>query len=369
MRCSANSTENPRRGERCRPVRKPSTTPSVTTSSPPSFETSMGSSRSGRPWGVRAEDGCMQRSIVSGSRFRGNPGRRTAAASGPKDMTGARGLGRACPRLYSGVSYADDPDWHTACCQAADTPGAPGGFMLATLGWMLLASLPLQSPTTIRNHARSAATPAPAAGRITLWTDQEDPYVRGQSARVFLNVDEPSYVAVLRVDTDGRIRVLFPRDPWGDTYVGEDRTFEVSGARGGRSFTVDDFPGMGYLFAVASTSPLDFDDLTRGDYWDYRRIDGGRVQGDPYVALTDLAERIARDGEYDYDVVPYYVERHYDYPRFVCYDCHAYASYDQWNPYRTACTRFRLVIRDDPRYYPYRSGNGRNEIGRARCRE
>jgi hypothetical protein len=233
--------------------------------------------------------------------------------------------------------------------------------MLVTLGWMLLASLPLQSPITDRDHFHSGG-PTQAGGRVTLWTDQEDPYVRGEAARVYLSVDEPSYVAVLRVDTDGRIGVLFPRDPWGDDYVAQDRTFEVGGVRGGRSFTVDDFPGMGYLFAVASTSPLDFDDLTRGDYWDYRQIDGGRVRGDPYVALTDLAGRIARDGEYDYDVVPYYVGRHYDYPRFVCYDCHAYASYDQWNPYRTACTRFRVVIRDDPRYYPYRSGNGRNVV-------
>jgi hypothetical protein len=233
--------------------------------------------------------------------------------------------------------------------------------MLVALGWMLLASLPLRSPTTSRAQSHSAG-PTEAAGRVTLWTDQEDPYVRGQSARVFLSVDEPSYVAVLRVDTDGRIQVLFPRDPWGDSYVARDRTFEVSGVRGGGSFTVEDFPGMGYLFAVASSSPLDFDDLTRGDYWDYRRVDGGRIQGDPYVALTDLAERIARDGEYDYDVVPYDVGRHYDYPRFVCYDCHAYASFDQWNPYRTACTGFRVVIRDDPRYYPYRAGNGRNVV-------
>ena len=48
IRCSANSTENPRRGDRWRPARKPSTTPSVTTSTPPSFETSKGSSRSSR---------------------------------------------------------------------------------------------------------------------------------------------------------------------------------------------------------------------------------------------------------------------------------------------------------------------------------
>jgi hypothetical protein len=234
--------------------------------------------------------------------------------------------------------------------------------MLVTLGWMLLTSLPLQSPAKIRDLARSSVAPAPVAGRITLWTDQEEPYGRGQQARVFLSLDEPAYVAVLRVDTDGRIGVLFPRDVRGDTYVGDGRTFEVRGARGRHSFTVDEFPGMGYLFALASTSPLDFDDLTRGDDWDSRRLDGGRVRGDPYVALTALAERIAPEGRYDYDIVPYYVERHYDYPRFVCYDCHAYAGYDQWDPYRSACRRFRVVIRDDPQYYPYRSGNGRNVI-------
>jgi hypothetical protein len=234
--------------------------------------------------------------------------------------------------------------------------------MLVTVGWMLLTSLPLQSPATIRDRVPTSARPVPAAGRITLWTDQDEPYVRGQSAQVFLSVDQPAYVAVFRVDTDGRIRVLFPRDPRGDTYVADGRTFEVGASPGVRSFTVDEFPGVGYLFAVASTSPLDFDDLTRGDDWDSRRIDGGRIRGDPYVALTALAERIAPEREYDYDVVPYYVEHRYDYPRFVCYDCHAYAGYDEWDPYRTPCTRFRLAIRDDPRYYPYRSGNGRNVV-------
>ena len=79
------------------------------------------------------------------------------------------------------------------------------------------------------------------------------------------------------------------------------------------------------------------------------------------MRLTDLAARIAPDGDYDYDIAPYYVDRHYDYPRFVCYDCHAYASYNEWDPYRASCTRYRVVVRDDPRFYPYRYG-GRNVV-------
>ena len=229
--------------------------------------------------------------------------------------------------------------------------------MLVPLGWMLLAGLPLNRPTVLH-----LTRPPALRGRARhVWTDREEPYARGEGARVYLSVDEPSYVAVFRVDTDGRIRVLFPREPWGDTYVRDQREFEVTGERDGRSFIVDDDPGVGYLFAVASAEPLDFRDITRGDYWDYRLIDGGRIQGDPYVSLTDLAARIAPDGDYDYDISPYYVDHRYDYPRFVCYDCHAYASYSEWDPYRTPCTHYRVVVRDDPRYYPYRYG-GRNVV-------
>jgi hypothetical protein len=67
-----------------------------------------------------------------------------------------------------------------------------------------------------------------------------------------------------------------------------------------------------------------------------------------------MADRIAPAGEYDYDVAEYSVERHYDYPRFVCYDCHAYASWRYWDPYSAYCSRFRIVIYDDWYYYPYR---------------
>jgi hypothetical protein len=73
-----------------------------------------------------------------------------------------------------------------------------------------------------------------------VWTGKEDPYRRGEGARVFLGAERPAHLAVLRVDTDGRLSILFPREPWGDTFVREAREFEVTGSRGGRSFMVDD---------------------------------------------------------------------------------------------------------------------------------
>jgi len=201
--------------------------------------------------------------------------------------------------------------------------------------------------------------------RVEVWTNRGDgPFHTGEDARVFLRADRDAYVALFRVDTDGRVRVLFPRDPWDDGFVRAGREFEVEGGHGYDAFEIDDYPGVGYVFAVASAEQFDFDAITRGDHWDYRVIADGRVRGDPYVALTDLAERIVPPGydAWDYDITPYYVERHYDYPRFLCYDCHSYATFSYWNPYAYSCVRFRIVVFDDPYYYPYRYYGGRRVV-------
>jgi len=247
---------------------------------------------------------------------------------------------------------------------AANRPIAwsPEGPLYTTLGWVLLVGLPLSNPAINDTAVHAPARPPVAAGRVAVWSDRDDPYDRGDAARVYLSAPQAAHVAIFRVDTDGRIRVLFPREPWGDTWVRESSKLEVPGGRGGGTFVVDDDPGIGYLFAISSRRPFDFDDIALGDHWDYRAIDGGHITGDPYVALTNLARRITPGDDYDYDVSPYYVERRYDYPRFACYDCHAYAKYDEWDPYRRACARFRVVVYDDPRYYPYRLGRGRNVV-------
>lgn len=197
--------------------------------------------------------------------------------------------------------------------------------------------------------------------RVEVWTDRGDsPYTRGQGVRIHFRADRDAFVTILRVDTDGRVRVLFPRQPWEDNFARGGRDYEVEGGGDRDAFYVDDYPGVGYIFAVAAADPFVYDRIESGDHWDYRTIADGRVRGDPYVALTDLAERIVPDGygDWDYDIVPYYVQQHYDYPRFLCYDCHSYVSYPYWSPYDYTCVRFRIVVYDDPYYYPYRYYGG-----------
>jgi hypothetical protein len=230
--------------------------------------------------------------------------------------------------------------------------------MLATLLLNLLVGTPSLNPATpIRD-------PGFGRPRVEVWTNRgDDPYHTGQGARVFLRADRDAYVTIFRVDTDGRVRVLFPLEPWEDGFVRGGHQFEVQG-RDQDAFNIDDYPGVGYVFAVAATDPFDYDPIAIGDHWDYRAIADGRVRGDPYVALTDLAQRIvaSQDNDWDYDIVPYYVDQRYDYPRFLCYDCHSYASYRYWNPYSYSCVRFRIVVFDDPYYYPYRYYGGRRVV-------
>ena len=216
-------------------------------------------------------------------------------------------------------------------------------------------SVPAEPTDVIARWVRAASEDRP---RISVWLNQDDPYQRSDQARVYFKSDRDAYVTVIRIDTDGRMRVLFPIDPWEDNFARGNRTFEVLGRDRDEAFRVDDYPGVGYIFAIASTDPFNYDDIVRGDHWDYRAVSDGRVRGDPYVAVSDLADQIAREGDYDYDVASYDVERHYDYPRFVCYDCHTYASWHYWDPYSSYCSRFRIVIYDDWYYYPYRRYRG-----------
>ncbi|HXE58072.1 MAG TPA: DUF4384 domain-containing protein [Gemmatimonadales bacterium] len=201
--------------------------------------------------------------------------------------------------------------------------------------------------------------------RVVLWIPGEDVVRRGDRIRVHVRTDENAYLTVARVDTDGRLRILSPAAPWDDAFVRGGRLLELAGADGDPAFVVDEPRGIGYLLAVASAEPFDYDLIRRGDHWDYRAIAGGRVRGDPYVALADLAAAIS-PGDYDYDVVPYHVEERHDYPRFVCYECHTQVDPRTWDPYDRRCVRFRIVIYDDPAYYPYRAFGGRAVAGRPR---
>src|ERR687887_74546 len=122
-------------------------------------------------------------------------------------------------------------------------PRRLGGTMVSTLALLSLLVTPGSQPAYLYYRPR-----------VEVWTNRgDDPFTSGQRARVYFRADQDAYVTILRVDTDGRVRVLFPREPWEDNFARGGRDFEVDGRTlGSDAFTIDDYPGVGYLFAVAS---------------------------------------------------------------------------------------------------------------------
>ncbi len=191
-----------------------------------------------------------------------------------------------------------------------------------------------------------------------IWLDRgEDPVLdRGERARLYYRTSEDAFIAIFHIDTNGSTRLVFPRSPDEDNYVYGGRDFRLV-FPGSSQWVVADDPGVGYFFSIASPEPLDFRDFGYSHYdggWDLSNA-GRRVYRDPYVAMDEFVERLIPDWEYvpyALDFSPYHVEERYEYPRFLCYDCHGFRPYASWNPYLATCTSFRVVVYDDPYYYP-----------------
>ena len=209
---------------------------------------------------------------------------------------------------------------------------------------------------------------APEAPEARIWLDRgSDPIVMpGDRVRVYYRSNIDAYVAILQIDADGTVRLLYPASPTENHYARSERDYRLLFPRSAY-WNVNDRPGVGYFFVVTSPTPFDFSDFKysrNGGGWDLSVV-GSTVNTDPYVAIDAYVARLIPDWEYaDYglDFVSYQVGGAHDYPRFLCYQCHGFRPYGTWNPYRYTCTDFRVVVYDDPFFYPSRRYRGRRVV-------
>lgn len=156
--------------------------------------------------------------------------------------------------------------------------------------------------------AASLAAPSLAAAQrapnVDVWFDQGNEFDRGQPGRLMYSGDAGSYVAVLRVDTDGRLTVLSPRQP------NERSRFGVSQSGIGIPFRADPTEGVGYVFAIASRTPFDFRNYRgRGNSWDVGTLDS-RSGVDPFEIVDRFARSsVGKRGSYSIAYAPYEIGR------------------------------------------------------------
>ena len=127
----------------------------------------------------------------------------------------------------------------------------------------------------------------------------------GAPVRVYVELEDSGYFALLHVEPSGRIRVLYPAHPTDPDYVPGEVPFVVEGVSDSTTFRVVS-PGVGTLLAVRSWTPLHFADLMNGNRWDYERsLLLQPTAGNPLAALLDIADRISNGEAYTYDLTGY----------------------------------------------------------------
>lgn len=217
----------------------------------------------------------------------------------------------------------------------------------------LVAGMGQEIPTVSQGRA-----PANTDVEVRIWLDQgaEPVFRRGDRSRIYYRVSRDAYVAIFHISTDGLVTLVQPRTPESGTYVRGGREYRLLFATG-PYWHVDEYPGMGYFFAVASPQPLDLSAVPfsrRQGSWDLSQV-GSQIHRDPHSAMDDFVAWLMPGWErlpYGLDFSSYNVGGTFEYPRFLCYDCHTFRPYTTWDPYRYSCTSFRVVIYDDPYYYP-----------------
>lgn len=136
----------------------------------------------------------------------------------------------------------------------------------------------------------------------------QDQFEVGDRGRIYVRTARDGYLVILHADPQGRIRVLFPIDPGEDNFVRGDRQFELR-SRSDREALQIDASGTGTVVAVFSLDAYTFDELTRNGHWDFLALGGPdqSVRNDPLAGLLEIANNMARENPYDYDVATYVV--------------------------------------------------------------
>jgi len=168
-------------------------------------------------------------------------------------------------------------------------------------------------------------TPAPSLSvqqdpPLRVWLNRQDNLNFGDRVRVYVRSEQDGHLMVLHADPEGRIRVLFPIDPYEDDFIRGGRDFEIRDRQNREAIRTAEDVGYGTLYVAFSMDPFRYGDFSRGDHWDYRSFDDYEIAGDAEPVLTQIAQRMAVGSSFIYETDSYYLNPPAAYTR-------AYRSY------------------------------------------
>ena len=229
-----------------------------------------------------------------------------------------------------------------------------------------IAILPLLM--TVQPLAMPAGSSAIAQDQsVQVWLNRTRDLNVGDRVRVYLRTEDDGHVVVLHADPEGRIRVLFPLDPFADDFVRGGRDYEIRDRQDRPPVRAVDAAGFGTIYVAYSPDPFRYGDFSRGDHWDYEALSEIAVTGDAQEELTEIAQHMAVGSTFDYELETYYLNtpaaftdayshygvRHRDYGH---YDAGARFSfrigfYPRYGYYGGSYYNRRIGLFYDPFYY------------------
>ena len=186
------------------------------------------------------------------------------------------------------------------------------------------------------------------APQVDVWLDEYS-YRYGDIIRPKFAAENGAFVTILRVTSDGELRVLYPVRPgyqqrYREGQLANDRIPTTDAA-----FYLKESSGTGFIFAIASFNRFDYSYYSSGNFWSTARLANAGRFGNPYEIVRSFAEEtVGGDGEYSIDYEMYTVDGLSNRSRYA----RRYAGYS-FNDYLESC--FDTF---GPSYYYYcRSAN------------
>ena len=196
-------------------------------------------------------------------------------------------------------------------------------FLLAALLIPLSASRLLSVDLKKGSRAPGAPGMSGLSVSVELRGEKGDVFRPGSEIGVSFETTEDAYVVIYNVDSDGYVHLLYPED--GRPVLSEGRKTHFLPEPGtGVYWEAGGRTGIEYIHAIAvkDDSRLDEDELyflSQNDrIAESKRF---RIDLDPFLAFNMIDEELVRDAEtipLATDHTYFYINRHVDYPRYIC---------------------------------------------------
>jgi len=231
-------------------------------------------------------------------------------------------------------------------------------FLLAALMIPLLTSQMSAVDLKKGSYVPSSPGPGDFAVSINLLGEKGGVYRPGKDIRLSFQTTKDAYVVVYNIDADGYVHLLYPED--GRSALSEGRKTHFLPPPGKNEYwETGATTGVEYIHAVAVTEPgrINEDELyflAQGNRLaEEKRL---RIDMDPFLGFNMIDEELVRGAESDppaTDYTYFYINRHVEYPRYLCSKCHSPEKLS--DPYAMECPEIvieKIAYDEEPRY-PY----------------